>query len=344
MTSGDSAAPSGRGGTVVVADDDRLTRELVARMLRGRGYEVETVADGQAAVERIARGGVHLVLLDVLMPRLGGLEACRLVKSMTSGSFLPVVLVTVKTDSASRVEGLRIGADDYVCKPFDENELVARVEAMLRIKRLHDHVAEAKVRLEQLSIHDDLTGLFNYRYLHARLGEEFKRAERHHEPLACLAIDIDRLQLQNERGGREHGDRVIRQVADAIRRATKEGDVLARFGGDEFLVVLPGLHFAGAAAVAERIFTDVAERPVMSEATRGHPVSLSIGVSLFPSRDVRTKDALLRSADAALGIAKREGGRRVCVHQQEGQIYVPITDAADPNASKPPGSKGKSGV
>ncbi|MEI9951325.1 MAG: response regulator [Pseudomonadota bacterium] len=95
---------------------------------------------------------------------------------MTSDSFLPVLLVTVKTDSASRVEGLRIGADDYVCKPFDEDELLARVEAMLRIKRLHDHVVEARARLEQLSLHDDLTGLFNYRYLHSRLSEEFKRA------------------------------------------------------------------------------------------------------------------------------------------------------------------------
>jgi two-component system cell cycle response regulator len=320
-----------RGGCVVVADDDRLTRDLVAGMLRSRGYDVETVGDGQAAVERVARGGVHLVLLDVLMPRLGGLEACRLLKSMTSGSFLPVVLVTVKTDSASRVEGLRIGADDYVCKPFDESELVARVEAMLRIKRLHDHVAEAKARLEQLSIHDDLTGLYNYRYLHARLGEEFRRAERIQEPLACLAIDIDRLQLQNEKGGRDLGDRVIRQVADAIRRATREGDVVARFGGDEFLAILPGMHFAGATAVAQRIFTDVSERPALSEATRGHPISLSIGVSLFPARDIRTKDALLRAADTALGIAKREGGKRVCVHQQEGQIYVPIRDSIDPD-------------
>jgi diguanylate cyclase (GGDEF)-like protein len=322
--------PQSRGGCVIVADDDLLTRELVAGMLRARGYEVETVGDGQAAVERVARGGVHLVLLDVLMPRLGGLEACRLLKSMTSGSFLPVVLVTVKTDNASRAEGLRIGADDYVCKPFDEAELVARVDAMLRIKRLHDHVAEAKARLEQLSIHDDLTGLYNYRYLHARLGEEFRRSERIQEPLACLAIDIDRLQLQNEKGGREHGDRVIRQVADAIRRATKEGDVVARFGGDEFLAVLPGMHFAGATAVAERIFTDVSERPSLSESTRGIPVTLSIGVSLFPGRDIRTKDALLRAADTALGIAKREGGRRVCVHQQEGQIYVPVRDPGEP--------------
>src|SRR5687767_11781768 len=202
--------PASHGGTVVVADDDRLTRELVARMLRGRGYDVETVADGQAAVERVARGGVHLVLLDVLMPRLGGLEACRLLKRMTSGSFLPVVLVTVKTDSQSRVEGLKIGAADYVCKPSDDIELIARVEAMLRIKRLHDHVAEARQRLDQMSIHDDLTGLFNYRHLQVRLSEEYKRAERHRESLACMVVDIDRLQLQNDVGGRPHGDRVLR--------------------------------------------------------------------------------------------------------------------------------------
>src|ERR1051325_5545143 len=185
---------SPRPGVIVVADDDRLTRELVAGMLRARGHEVDAVADGQAAVERVARGGVHLVLLDVLMPRLGGLEACRLLKGMTSGTFLPVVLVTVKTDNQSRVEGLKIGADDYVCKPFDENELMARVEAMLRIKRLHDHVAEARQRLDQLSIHDDLTGLFNYRHLQVRLSEVYKRAERHRESLACMVVDIDRLQ------------------------------------------------------------------------------------------------------------------------------------------------------
>jgi two-component system cell cycle response regulator len=313
-----------RLGTIIVADDDRLTRELLAGMLRAKGHVVEVVADGQAAVERVARGGVALVLLDVLMPRLGGLEACRILKGMTSGAFLPIVLVTVKTDSQSRVEGLKIGADDYVCKPFDENELLARVEAMLRIKRLHDHVAESRQRLEQLSIFDDLTGLYNYRHLQVRLGEEYKRAERHHESLACMAVDIDRLQLQNELGGRAHGDRIIRHVADTLRRGTREEDVLARFGGDEFLLVLPGLHFAGAVSVAERLFRELAERPVVAEGTAAPPVTVSVGVALFPSRDVRTRDSLLRSADVALGAAKREGGGRVCVYQQEGQIYTPL--------------------
>lgn len=319
----DAPQPS-RGGVIVVADDDRLTRELLAGMLRDRGFEVETVADGQAAVERVARGGVHLVLLDVLMPRLGGLEACRLLKSMTSGAFLPVVLVTVKTDSQSRVEGLKIGADDYVCKPFDEAELMARVDAMLRIKRLHDHVADARARLEQLSIHDDLTGLYNYRHLQVRLGEEYKRAERQRESLACMAIDIDRLQVQNEVGGRVHGDRVLRHVADTIRRIIRDGDVLARFGGDEFLMVLPGVHFSGAVEVADRVFRELRERPVSVDTAKSHPVTLSVGVALFPSRDVRTRDSLLRSADLALVAAKREGGARVCVYQQEGQIYTPL--------------------
>jgi diguanylate cyclase (GGDEF)-like protein len=323
-----------RGSTIVVADDDRITRELLAGMLRKHGFNVEIVPDGQVAVERVARGGVDLVLLDILMPRLSGLEACRLLKGMTSDNFLPVVLVTVKTDSASRVEGLKIGADDYVCKPFDEDELLARVEAMLRIKRLHDHVVEARARLEQLSLHDDLTGLYNYRYLHSRLSEEFKRAERYHDPLACLVIDIDRLQAHNDAGGREAGDRVVRFVADTIRRSVREVDVVARFGGDEFLVVLPSTHFAGSVTVAERIFQDANQRIAGAEQRSSLPVALSLGVALFPSRDVRTKDALLRGADSALHAAKRDGGNRICVYQQQGHMYTPVSGASSAEDTK----------
>ncbi|HEY2405521.1 MAG TPA: diguanylate cyclase [Polyangiaceae bacterium] len=333
-----SSPPQARpvaGARIIVADDDRITRELLAGMLTQHGFVVETVADGQAAVERVARGNVDLVLLDVLMPRLTGLEACRLLKGMTSDTFLPVVLVTVKTDTASRVEGLKIGADDYVCKPFDENELIARVEAMLRIKRLHDHVVQARAKLEQLSLHDELTGLFNYRYLHSRLSEEFKRAERYHEPLACVVIDIDRLQAHNEAAGRKEGDLVLKAVASAIRGSVREVDVVARFGGDEFLVVLPSTHFAGSVTVAERIFKDVnssgaAARPAL-------PISLSIGVALFPSRDVHTKDALLRAADAALHSAKRDGGNRICVYQQQGHMYTPVVGevGSRPGSNKP---------
>jgi two-component system cell cycle response regulator len=325
--SSEQAAPqaiaSVQGSKILVADDDRLTREHTAGLLRAHGFVVETVEDGQVAVERVAQGGVDLVLLDVMMPKMGGLESCRVLKSMAREAFLPVVLVTVNSDTASRVEGLKIGADDYVCKPFDEQELLARVDAMLRIKKLHDQINGARAKLERVSLHDELTGLYNYRYLHSRLSEEFKRAERYHEPLGCMVVDIDQLKAHNEAAGRAAGDRIIVAVAEAIRNTVREIDVIARFGGDEFLVALPSTHFAGSVALAERLWREITE-PRAGGSAR---VPVSIGVALYPSRDVRTKDALLRAADAALAQAKRDGGNRICVFQQEGYLYTPVSDS-----------------
>ncbi|HEX4336546.1 MAG TPA: diguanylate cyclase [Polyangiaceae bacterium] len=315
------------GSTILVADDDRLTREHTASLLRAQGFTVEVVEDGQLAVERVAQGGVDLVLLDVMMPKMGGLETCRVLKSMARDSFLPVVLVTTKTDSASRVEGLKIGADDYVCKPFDEQELLARIDAMLRIKKLHDQVNSARARLERVSVHDELTGLYNYRYLHSRLSEEFKRAERYHEPLACIVIDVDGLKVHNDAAGRAVGDRVLVDVAEVIRNTVREIDVIARFGGDEFLVALPSTHFAGSVALAERLWREISEPRPGKSSSSGRRVSVSIGVALYPSRDVRSKDALLRAADSALVQAKRDGGNRICVFQQEGYLYTPVSDS-----------------
>jgi len=326
-----------------VADDDRLTRELLASILRGHGYVVETCDDGQEAVERVSRGGVSLALLDIMMPRLSGLEACRLLKGMTNETFLPVVLVTVKTDSASRVEGLKIGADDYVCKPFEEKELVARVEAMLRIKRLHDHVASARQKLEQMSVHDELTGLYNYRYLSTRLTEEFKRAERYHDPLACAFIDIDQLKSFNDSGTRQLGDNIIRSVAEVTRKCVRDVDVVARYGGEEFLVVLPSTHFGGAVTVAERIWRDITEKRFSIDGAKFHAITVSIGVGLYPSRDVRTKDALVRAADGALQQAKRDGGNRICVFQQQGYIYTPSTGPTQAPPAPAPQRQGAGG-
>jgi two-component system, cell cycle response regulator len=359
-TSSPAMSPGTSPARIVVADDDRLARELLAGILRAAGHLVDAVEDGQEAVDRVAQGGVDLVLLDIVMPRLSGLEACRILKGAISDAFLPVVLVTVKTDTASRVEGLRIGADDYVSKPFEETELLARVQSMLRIKRLHDQVAQQKARFERLSVHDEMTGLYNFRYLNTRLTEEFKRAERYHEPFASVVVDIDQLRAVNEASGRAAGDATIKRVAEAIRRCVREVDVVARYGGDEFLVVLPSTHFAGSVVVAERIWREVGGRSLEIDAPEGRSsaeirrddppaapdpaegrwayamrdLTVSIGVALYPSRDVRSKDALLRAADSALGQAKREGGNRICVFQQQGYIYSPAIGGSGVSSSR----------
>ncbi len=316
---------------VLVADDDAATRELVAATLRESGYEVETAADGQAAVERVARGGIDVVLLDAVMPRMSGFDACRTVRAL-GGDFVPVVLVFAKTDSKSRVEALKIGVDGYVCKPFEQTELVVGVSAALKIKRAHDRLKSSRERLERLRRDDALTGAHSFLYLHERLDAEFTRAERHSEPLACAILDIDRLKVHNERGGRTLGDAVLRGVADVIKGSVRDSDVVARYGGDEFFVMLPSTHFAGSLVVASRIWRDVAGRtftsaePPSSGAGGEGRVTASVGVALFPSRDVRTKDALLTALEAALLEAKRRGGNRLCVFQQEGFIYTPNGD------------------
>jgi two-component system, cell cycle response regulator len=308
--------------TVLVADDDTLSREFVAALLQRNGMKVEFVTDGPQAVARARSLDLDLVLLDIMMPGLDGLDCCRLIKGITQDSFLPVMLVTARSDADSRVTGLRIGADDYVSKPFDERELLARVNNLVRLKRMHDDIAQARARLEQLAVQDELTGLYNYRYLHNRLGEEFKRAERYREPLACVMLDIDHFKRINDRFGHDAGDSALREVAARLRKAVREIDVVTRYGGEEFLLVLPSTNFSGALAVADRVWRAIGTEPFLLP---GEPerISVSAGVAVFPSRDIKSKDQLLKAADRALYQAKGDGRDRICVFQHQGYIYRP---------------------
>lgn len=309
---------------IVVAEDDAATRRQLGALLTRQGYQVELLSSATAALERVKRGEVDLCLFDVVMPGLGGLEACRMVKSMTAeDGFLPVILLTAKSDPNSRVEGLRIGADDYVGKPFDERELVARVESMLRIKRMHDSVQEAKNRLAELAITDELTGLFNFRYLHTRLHEEFKRAERYRDPLACAMIDIDEFKSINDTHGHDAGDAVLAEVARRVREVVREIDVVTRYGGDELLLMLPNTHFSGAITVAHRLWASIRDQPVSLPSGATVRSTVSVGVALYPSRDIGSKQELLRAADQALYQAKRDGRDRICVFQHQSYIYRP---------------------
>jgi two-component system cell cycle response regulator len=321
------APPGTTSPRILIADDDHVSRNYVAALLRRNGMTVEFADDGPRALASARDLDLDLVLLDIMMPGLDGLDCCRLIKGITQEEFLPVILLTSKSDADSRVTGLRIGADDYVTKPFDERELLARVSNLLRLKRMHDNINEARSRLEQLAVQDDLTGLYNYRYLHTRLNEEFKRSERYRDPLACVMIDIDHFKRINDRYGHDAGDVVLREVSARLRKAVREIDVVTRYGGEEFLLVLPSTNFSGALSVADRVWRAVGN-DVFTLPSTTERVSISVGVAVFPSRDIKTKDQLIKAADNALYQAKGDGRDRICVYQHQGYIYRP--DSARP--------------
>lgn len=310
----------------------------MAGCLRSGGYTVDAVDSGQDALDRVSQGGIDLVLLDVMMPRLSGIETCKLLKAMGSETFVPVILVTAKTDTQSRVEGLKIGADDYICKPVEDLELLARVSAMLRIKRMYDDVAQQRTKLKKLTVYDDLTGVYNQRFASARLAEEFKRSERYHEPFACMLIDVDPLRSFTAGGGWVSDDGAMKAVADRIRKSVREVDIVARYGADSFLVILPSTHFVGAIAVAERVWRDISEAPIDVDGALRR-VSASIGIALYPSMDIRSKESLLKSVEEALAQAKRSGGGRICAFQQQGYIYTPPSPDRAGGSAGPPSSR-----
>lgn len=328
-----------RGARIGLGDDERLGRESLALVLRDAGYQVEVFDGAPRLLERAAEASFDIVLLDVMMPRMSGLEACRLFKGTTqaAGLFVPVVLLSGRGDARARTEGLRMGADDFLCKPYDPQELIARIQALLRIKRQYDEVAAQRDRLARTSVHDELTELYSARYLRHRLLEEFHRAERYHDPLTYLIVDVDRLASVNETLGREAGDAVLRGVADVLRQSVRDVDVVGRSGGDELVVLLPSTHFAGAAIAAERISRAVSAQLFEIKGKRATATATaSVGVGLYPSRDVRTKDALVRAAESALRHAKREGPGRVCIYQQQGFLYVPAQASPPPRTGRAP--------
>lgn len=319
-----SNAPPPRPASIAIVDDEPRVRERVEAILGARGHKVTALDSATRLLEVVRRVPVDLVLLDVMLEGMSGVEAMRLLKAQTR-DFLPVVLLTARTDPESRAEGLRLGADDYVGKPFDDRELVARVEAMLRIKRRMDDETGTHRRLAEASLTDEATGLWNARYLNARLVEELQRAARHHDPLALavlsltsapagVARDAEAARESVARDGAQ--DVILREVGTRVRSAIRVGDLVARFGAAELVMLLPTTHVAGAIEVVERVLAAIAARPVEAGGRR-LDVRATAGLGVFPARGVTSRETLLRAADTAARRAEAEGAGTLCVHQDQ---------------------------
>jgi len=298
-------------GRILVVDDNRDNVEIIATRLRFRGYEIDEASDGANALERVRETPPDLILLDVMLPDIDGYEISRRIKGDASLPFIPIILVTARDTTQDKVAGLDAGADDYLTKPINFPELEARVRSMLRIKKLQDEIELKNRELERLSISDGLTGLFNHRHIHALLNEEFERADRTGERLTVAMFDLDRFKTVNDTHGHQAGDRVLEQMADILRESAREIDRLGRYGGEEFMVLLPDTSIDDAEVFVERVRREVARRPFNIGGDDPLRMTISAGVAAYPHADVASPETLVRLADEALYAAKSTGRNRV---------------------------------
>jgi two-component system, cell cycle response regulator len=310
---------------ILVVEDSRTQAEALAGVLTREGHRVTIAADGREAIRRVRSEPPDLVFLDLVLPDMDGLEVLRIMKARPDDAFTPVILLSARSDLDSRVTGLRIGADDFLAKPFADAEVLARAGAMIRIKTLQDQLRAAKAELERLSVTDGLTGLFNRRYFSSRMHQEFQRAQRYSDPVSLMMLDIDHFKKVNDTFGHPFGDLVLKGTAELLRAGVRDPDICARYGGEEFAVILPKTHLAGALVVAERIWRELGQRRYPVEEKDRTPeradmrVTASIGLAFYPSKDITSPDLLVKYADEALYRAKREGRNCICLYQ--GQTY-----------------------
>jgi diguanylate cyclase (GGDEF)-like protein len=292
------------------------------------GHEVDTVGDARAAIRAVRATPPDLVLLDMVLPDMDGLQLLRIIKARPEQDFVPVILLSVDAGVDACVKGLRGGADDFLAKPYADAEVQARAAAMLRIKKLQDTLRAKKAELEQLAVMDGVTGLYNRRYFQQRLSEEFGRALRYKDPFALMMFDVDHFKQVNDTYGHPFGDRVLEGTARLIRSCTRNVDICCRCGGDEFAIILPRTSQEGARTVADRFLRKMRESVHAVEGrtdarTAQVRVTASTGISVFSPDHASTPETLVRLADQALYRSKREGRDRVTVHTPPGETPPP---------------------
>jgi two-component system, cell cycle response regulator len=307
----DRTMPAVEPGRILVVDDNQDNIEIIAARLRFRGYEIMEASDGHQALGLVRAAAPDLILLDVMLPDIDGYEISRRIKGADDLPFIPIILVTARDSTQDKVAGLDAGADDYLTKPINFPELEARVRSMLRIKRLQDELAEKNLELERLSISDGLTGLYNHRHIHRLLAEEFERVERTNDCMSVAMFDLDRFKQVNDTFGHQAGDRVLIDLADILRETARDIDRLGRYGGEEFIALLPETCIDDAAVFVERVRREVARRNFEIGLDEPLRMTLSAGVATYPHETVDSVEALVRLADQALYAAKAAGRDRI---------------------------------
>ena len=290
--------------TVLVAEDNEDQMEIIQMILGRSRYRLVCAVDGEEALELLAREPVDIALLDIMMPRLSGMEVCRKIREDPRLKNIYVIFLTALITGEDRVKGLELGANDYITKPFYLPELMARISVGERLTR-------ERRQMELQAAHDPLTGLYNRRTFEERFTHEFARTQRYGRPLSILMIDIDDFKKINDQYGHDQGDVVIKSVARVLGERMRKSDISARFGGEEFIVLLPEVPLEGALQAGEKIRQEISGLKFELPTANPFAATVSIGAASTSLRSYEDGHAVIKDADLALYKAKRSGKNKV---------------------------------
>jgi len=294
---------------IILVEDDENVSALLIRQLRRAGYSVEHAGTMAGARELFRRNGCEVVILDRGLPDGDGIDLCRELRQQSPHCY--IMLVTGNSTDEAKLQGFEVGADDYVTKPFQLEELIARVRAGVRIVALQKALLETNSRLEELSLTDSLTRVPNRRAFDERLQAAYEHSRRYERSLSLVLLDIDHFKLINDQHGHDAGDHVLRTVADVIADNSRHSDFVARIGGEEFAVLLPETPLFEAMQFAEKLRCSIAVAP----SATGR-VTASIGIANVPHSQIQTAADLFHAADQALYRAKANGRNRVEIERR----------------------------
>jgi two-component system cell cycle response regulator len=311
---------------IAIVDDDPAIRRLVRLFLKRSGYQIVEFAAGEEARAALRTIAWDLAILDRRLPDMDGVVLCQELKANPEFKSRYVIMLTGEDEQEDKVEGLDLGADDYITKPFQYPELLARIRAAKRIVDLQKELRETNKRLELLSITDGLTKLYNHRHFQDELARAFEESARYERPLSLAIIDLDFFKKVNDTYGHAIGDEVLKAVALMFQESIRSTDLAARYGGEEFAVMMPETDVDDAIKFAEKIRSLVEGTPIGTQAA-SIAVTVSVGVSTVPHSRIHSAKELIVSADKALYRAKK-GGR----NQVQGEKRVDSVS----RASRPP--------
>lgn len=298
---------------VLIVDDNKLIRVQLQDYVESLGHTVVTASNGQKALEATKNFSLDLILLDIILPDLGGIELLEMIRHQKNLLQLPVIIISSLSGSESKLKALELGADDYLTKPVDFEELKVKMKAVLRKKYYFEEVTQNYHLAVKRAITDSLTELYNHGYFHEYLEREIERCRRYHHHLSLILADIDYFKNYNDIHGHPQGDIVLKTVADILKQSTRSTDLAARYGGEEFALVLPETELSGALIVAEKIRAAVEKQEIKGRETQPQgKVTISLGASSLEVLDKHTTASMLiNNADQALYEAKKRGRNQV---------------------------------